>query len=332
MKKIILIAILTLGYCHFAQAQELNALVNVQTPQLRITDAKVFQTLSNDLREFLNGRKWTDDSYTANERINCSFLITINEEVSNTRFKGTITVQSSRPVYNSAYESIIINHQDRQVEFDYVEYQPLEYNDNAYLMELTSLMAYYAYIIIGYDADTFSSNGGSNIFTKAQNVLNAAQASKSKGWQSFDGTRNRYWLVQNLTDSRHKPLREAYYRYHRQGLDNMFANPNEARGNIVSALEMINETNNNNSNSMAVDLFVTAKGTEITNIFADGSVMPPDKVKVLNVMSRIDGANMAQYNRINASTTNSPGKGMPNAPMDMRPKGNEPQFQMLDGK
>lgn len=299
------------------QAQELNAQVNVQTPQLRMTDPKVFETLGNDIKEFYNGRKWSDDIYAVNERINCSFLITISEEISNTRFKGSITIQSSRPVFNSNYESIIINHQDKQIEFDYAEFQPLEFNENAYLSELTSLLAYYAYIIIGYDGETFAPGGGTPMFLKAQNVVNTAQASKSKGWQSFDGTRNRYWLVQNLTDTKHKPLRDAYYRYHRQGMDNMFSNPTEARANIISALEMVGETHNNNTNSMAVDLFVTAKGNEITNIFADGSVLPPDKVKVLNVLSRIDGANMPQYNRINASTSAREIE-MPNSTMDPR--------------
>lgn len=313
------------------QAQELNAQVNVQTPQLRMTDPKVFQTLGNEVKEFYNGRKWSDDIYAANERINCSFLITITEEISNTRFKGTLTVQSSRPVYNSNYESVIINHQDKQIEFDYAEYQPLEFNENAYLSELTSLLAYYAFIIVGYDAESFSPGGGTPLFLKAQNVVNTAQASKSKGWQSFDGTRNRYWLVQNLTDTKHKPLRDAYYRYHRPGLDNMFTNPTEARANIISALEMVGETHNNNTNSMAVDLFVSAKGTEITNIFADGSVLPPDKVKVLNVMSKIDGANMPLYNRINASTSGRD-INMPNSTMDPRPKGGGPQLQMLEEK
>lgn len=310
------------------QAQELNVQVNVQTPQLRMTDAKVFQTLGNEVKEFLNARKWTDDVYAANERINCSMLITITEEVSATRFRGTITVQSSRPVFNSNYESILLNHQDKLVEFDYAEFQPLIYNDNAYMSELTSLLAYYAYIIIGYDNDSFSLSGGTPYFLKAQNVLNTAQPSKSKGWQSFDGTRNRYWLVQNLLDPKHKPLRDSYYRYHRLGLDNMYSDANGARANIVSAIEMVGETHNNNTNSMAVDVFVATKGTEITNIFADGSVMPPDKIKVLNVMAKIDGANMQQYNRINAMNSSKSGNAMP--AMDMRPKGME--LQMMDDK
>lgn len=329
--KIKLLFITALLFCGLlmVQAQELNVQVNVQTPQLRMTDAKVFQTLGNELKEFLNGRKWTDDVYASTERINCSFLLTITEEVSATKFKGTLTIQSSRPVFSSGYESILLNHQDKQIEFEYAEYQPLIYNDNAYLSEITSLMAYYAYIIIGYDNDSFSLNGGTPYFMKAQNVVNTAQASKSKGWQSFDGTRNRYWLVQNLLDPKHKPLRDAYYRYHRQGLDNMYADPNTARGNIVSAIEMVGNTHNNNTNSMAVDVFVATKSTEIINIFADNSVLPPDKIKVLNVMSRIDGANMSQYSRINATSGASKSGNMPPA-MDMRPKGME--LQMPDDK
>lgn len=329
MKKIIILFIgiaLSLLGIQQINAQEINAQVIIQTPQLRLTDPAVFQTLENDLRDFINTQRWTEETFNIDERLECTFLFTITEEVSPTQFKANLAIQSSRPVFNSAYSSVLFSHQDNNIEFQYQQFENLQFNENTYTSELTSIVAYYVYVLLGYDFDSFEKNGGTPYFTLAQTIINNAQASNFKGWQPFDNNRNRYWLIENLLDNRHRPLREAYYRYHRLGLDRMYENMNEARNNINNALKLAEQTHNNNTNSMAIDVFVVTKGTEVINIFSGSKVMPADKMKAINSMAKIDPANIQAYNKINdivGGTKNSASSSMSQGiggQRSMRPK------------
>ncbi len=302
---LIIAALCCLGVSYTTQAQELNATVNVEAIKLQTADSKIFKTFENDVREFLNGRKWTDDSFKPEERIECNFQFTITEELSSNRFRAQVSIQSSRPVFKSAYESMMFNHNDKLVEFEYVEYQPIDYNDNTFTNDLGSILAYYAYVIIAYDYDSFAKNGGTPYWTKAQTVVNNAQNSQIKGWQAFDGTRNRYWLVENLLDSRHRAMRTAFYNYHRLGLDMMQESVGGGRSSVKSAIKAIEGVHNDIPNSMAVDVFLMAKKDEVIGIFGDGKVAPTEKMLVLNSMSKMDPSNASQYSKIN----NSIGKG-----------------------
>ncbi len=278
-----------------AIAQELNATVVVQTPQLRLADPKMFKTLETDLTEFMNSRKWTEDVYKIDERIDCSFLISVLSEESATSFTASITVQADRPVLNSSYKSVILNHQDKDVKFQYAEYEPLEYNDNSYESELTSLMAYYAYVIIGLDNDSFSPNAGDVAFSRAQNVVQNARQSKSKGWQAFDGTRNRYWLIDNLLNKRFKELRQSFYTYHRQGLDKMYDDPAKARQGVNQALGLMKKVQKDMPNAMATVVFLNAKRDEVIGIFKHSQIPPSERNTAYNTMVTLDPANLQKY-------------------------------------
>lgn len=296
-----------------ALAQEIKATVSIQTPNLQTVDPRVFKTLENDLRDFLNGRKWTDDVYKLEERIQCSFVLTITSELSPSSFSAQLTVQSNRPVYNTTYNSVLFNYMEKSITFDYTEFQPLDFNENAFNSDLTSLFAYYIYVILGFDYDTFAPFGGTPYFSKAQQIVaNAQTKSKDKSWQPQGTNRNRYWLVENLLNNKFRPFRQAYYNYHRLGLDKMYENINEARLSLTATLPLFEKINTDNPNTMLPDLFVTAKSSELVQIFSDGTVPPTDKMKAINVLSNIDPANREKYEAINkaGSVGNNPSDAM----------------------
>lgn len=323
MRRIIGIFILfTLFFTTKISAQELNAKVVIQTPKLQVTDPQVFKTLESEIAEFLNARKWTNDVYQTQERINCSFLITITEELAGNRFNATLMVQSDRPVYNMAnYNTVMFNYQDKNWTFNYTEYEPLQYNDNAYLSELTSMLAYYTYIIIGLDYDSFSKEGGNPYFLRAQSIVNNAQnaRNKSKGWTAFDSNQNRYWLIENLMSNKFKNLRKAYYDYHLDGLDMLSSSPKDARTAVNNALKLIQQVNRNTPNSMAVDIFVRAKSDEILGMFAADEVTPPEKSRAYGAMTQLDPANKPKYKDISSISVgkgkevSAPSRSVPNS-------------------
>jgi hypothetical protein len=178
--------------------QEMNCMVSIATPALSETDREIMRTLQSDLREFINQRNWTEYQFQARERIEASILITVNERIGSDEYRGTIQVQSRRPVYRTSYSSPVFNHQDRDFHFRYIENQPLDYVDNTFTSNLTAVIAYYVYIILGFDFDTFAPMGGTPYFEMAQNIVNSAQNAPERGWKSFESQRNRYWLVENL--------------------------------------------------------------------------------------------------------------------------------------
>ncbi len=297
-----IIGLLLLTLCNRVNAQELNAQVIVQTPKLNTVDPKIFRTLEQDLKEFINNRKWTDDAFALEERIECSFLINITDELSPTRFRAQAIIQSSRPVYNSNYNTILFNHQDKTWDFEYLEYTPLEFNENAYLSELTSLVAYYVYIILGMDYDSFSPKGGEAHFLQAQTIVEQAQNAPraySKGWNISDGTRNRYFLVENLLSTKFKDLRQVHYNYHRNGLDQMYDEAGKGRKAISNSLSMLDNVNRQNPNTMAPEVFMNGKSEELIKLFADKKVPSRERATAYGLLVKIDPSNVKQYGKIN---------------------------------
>lgn len=316
MKKFIIILSVLL-FCvpvlQKTKAQELNAQVIVQTPKLQIADPKMFKTLETDIREFLNSRKWTNDNFATQERIECSIIINITEEVSQNRFKAQTTIQSNRPIFNSNYKSLLLNYQDKNWEFEYAEFQPLEYNESIYLSELTSLLAYYAFVIIGLDYDTFSPQGGSGYYAKAQDIVNMAQNNPkaiSKGWKAYDGTQNRYWLTENLSNARYETFRTALYKYHRTGLDLMYDKPSIASDNTLNALKTFEKLHADYPSLMIFDILLNAKTEEIVGIFSGSNIPMSNKSNAYNTMAQLDPSHTQKYDKINKSISVNFNKNM----------------------
>ena len=300
VKKIILASLITIPTFLSVTAQELLARVSVNGSQVGSNvDRKVFQSLQGALQTFLNNRKWTDDTYQQNEKINCNFLLNISTADNNV-YTATLVVQAARPVYNSTYVTPLINFQDEGIVFRYVEYQPIEFNENrvsgtdGLASNLTATLAFYVYIILGLDYNSFTLRGGDPYFQKAQNIINNAPDGREiVGWKAFDGQRNRYWLMENLTDSKYALVHDAMYNYYRLGLDNMYENENDARAAVLDAIMQFNTLNNDQQNSMIVPFFFQGKSNEIIKIFR--KARPDEKQRVQEIMSRLDISNANLY-------------------------------------
>lgn len=300
VKRIIASAALIFCCFNIVSAQELVARVSINSSAVgTAVDKKVFQSLQQAVTTFLNNRKWTEDATQQNEKINCNFLISI-EEADNNVFKGTMIVQAARPVFNSSYVTPLINFQDRPIVFRYTEYQPIEFNENrvsgtdGLASNLTATLAYYVYIILGLDYNSFALRGGDPYFQKAQNIINNAPDGRDiVGWKAFDGQRNRYWLVENLTDSKYALLHDAMYNYYRLGLDNMYENEPTARAAVLDAITQLNTLNNDQQNSMIIPFFFQSKSTEIVKIFKKAP--PEEKQRVQEMMTRLDIENANLY-------------------------------------
>lgn len=277
-------------------AQELQCEVSVLTPGIQIADPAIFSTLETAMFEFINNRKWTDDSFEPDEKIQCTLILSITEELGNDRYRGNATIQSSRPVYNSDYQTLLFNFNDRDWEFQYVQFQPIEFQDNIFLNNLSALLAFYAYTVIGFDYDSFADKGGNPYFLKAQNIITLAQNTSEKGWKSFENLRNRFWLIENLLNPRFKNFRSAFYNYHLNGLDRMYENRDLATETITSTLQILNSINQQNPNSMIIQLFFNAKSEELLNIYAD--VPKAQKTNAINLLSRLDAANSEKYQNL----------------------------------
>ncbi len=280
-------------------AQELNCQIQVNHSQVQGTNLQVFQTLQASLYEFMNARKWTDHVYNNDERIDCNILINVSELQGSSRFVATLSVQSRRPIYNTTYYSTLLNYQEKKGSFifTYEENQSLDFNLNTYISNLSSTLAFYAYIIIGLDYDTYSSEGGTPYFLKAQQIVNSAQSSSESGWKAYEGKRNRYWLVEDLLNSTYKPYRRCLYRYHRKGLDVMAEKVQGGSAEIAESLRLLEQVHRSEPNSFLLPLFLTAKTEEIINIF-NGSTSPSEKTKVIQIMKGIDPGNANKYDKI----------------------------------
>ncbi len=282
-------------------AQELNARVSVMSGQISSSvDKKTFQTLQAALANFLNNRRWTNDSYQQQEKIVCNFLLNLTQEIEPNIYQAILTVQAGRPVYNSSYVSPLINFQDVDVAFKYVEFQTLEFNENNVsgsdpaAANLTAIFAYYAYMILGLDYDSFSPRGGDAYYKKTQNIVaGAADGRNITGWKAFDGQQNRYWLSENFTNSKYSLLHDTYYAYYRLGMDKMYENENQARQQILTALTHLNTLQNDNPNLMALQFFFLGKSDELSKLFKKSP--PQEKVRASELLQRLDISNAGLY-------------------------------------
>jgi hypothetical protein len=300
MKKKLYLFILLLSVLPLSYAQELRCSVQVVSPQVQGTNKKVYQTLQTALTDFMNNRVWTSNVFKVEERIECNILINITEQVSADEFKGTIQIQSRRPVYNSSYSTVMFNYMDNNFSFKYVEFQSLDFSETTFTSNLTSVMAYYAYMIIGFDYDSFSNEGGTDYFKKADNIVNNAQSATDKGWQAFDSknNKNRYWLVKNVLDDKYEPVREFYYRYHRKGLDMLDAKPDAARADIAESLELLQQVYRQKPDPYLnyLQVIFDAKADEFVNIFSES--FSEEKNRVLTILKEIDPPNGTKYEKI----------------------------------
>jgi len=279
-----------------AMAQELNCQVTILTPQIQTSDKRVFTTMQTAIYEFMNNTKWTGDKFLNEERIECTMQITINDRPSNDEFKGTIQVQSSRPIFKTSYNSPVFNFNDENFNFRYLEYQQLVFNETGNTSNLTNVLAYYAYMILGIDYDTYSPLGGTAYYLKAQTVINNAQAGAEKGWKAFEGTRNRYWLTENFLNPIFRPIRQLYYDYHRKGLDIMTEKKDDGVRAIADGIESLKSVHEDKPASLLMQVFFTAKSEEVVNIFSQA--FPDIKAKVKSRLDEIDPANMNKYEKI----------------------------------
>jgi len=287
--------------CNNLCAQELLSRISINASQVNSqTDKKIFQTLQNGLTNFLNTRKWTSETFKTNEKIVCNFLINITEAVNTNTYKATLTVQAARPVYNTTYETPLINFQDEAFTFKYVEYQPLEFNENRVsgsdplASNLTATLAYYAYMILGLDYNSFALRGGDPFFQKAQQIVNNAPEGRDiSGWKAFDGLRNRYWLMENLTNNRYAIVHDAYYSYYRLGMDLLYENESAGRTAILNTVGQFNTLNNDIPNTMIVQFFFQGKANELIRIFKKGT--PEEKQKAQEMLAKLDISNSNRY-------------------------------------
>lgn len=296
MKQVLIICgLLFLGL--IAKAQELNCKVQVVAQKIATTDPKVFKTLETSIFEFMNNKKWTGDVFKPEEKIECSLIINIVEDLGSNNYKATVNMQVSRPAFNSNFNSPLLNFADGSFNFTYVEFQPIEFNENMYNGNLASLLGFYAYIMIGLDYDSYSLKGGTPHFNKALMVLsNVPQnlgANQSDGWKPFDGLRNRSILIDEILKPRLEVMREASYDYHRKGLDLMFDNVTAGRAAILGALQKMERLAESDPNSMILQMFFDSKRTEIINIFTKAS--PAEKNAAYNILVKLDGKKAETY-------------------------------------
>lgn len=301
LKKIFLFLVLSSAFFLLPStifSQELNCTVQVLSPALQASaDKQIFQTLQQAIYEFMNSKKWTNDVFSQDERIECSIVITVTSKPAADQFVATVQVQSRRPVFKTSYNSLLLNYNDQNLTFSYTPSQPFEYTDNTYTSNLTSVLAFYAYYIIGLDYDSYSLEGGTPYFQKAQQVVTNAQNSPEKGWKSFEDTRNRYWLVENILNSTFQPLRECIYKYHRLGFDVMAEDLNGGRSAVIQSLDLAKKVFDNKPGSFNMQVFFLSKSDELVNLFSQLD-QPADKQKMVDLLNQIDPANTTKYNKI----------------------------------
>jgi hypothetical protein len=300
MRKINILIILAFA-CKIAAAQELKANVTILTNQVgNNVNQNVFRTLQTALATFINTRKWTTDNIAPNERIDCNFLLNLQSTADLNVYNASLTVQAARPVFNTSYLSPIINYKDDNVTFKYIEFQQLEFNDNrvsgsdALVSNLTAIIAYYANMILAFDYASFSPRGGDPYFNKAMNIVNNAPDGRGiSGWKAFDGIRNRYWLVENMLNSRYTIMHDVYYNYYRLGMDKLYEDENSARAEVMNVLNLLNNFINDNPNKMISQFFFQGKSTELIRIFAKAPQQ--DKARASEMLQRLDITNAPKY-------------------------------------
>lgn len=282
-----------------SKAQEFQCSMSVQSASVQGTNKQIYDNMRNALNDFMRAQIWTNDKFDTKERIECSFNFNITEQVSSNEFKGVLTVQLRRPVYGSAYTTTMLNMQDNDIQFKYNEGQPLTLNENSYDSDnLVPLIAFYSYFMLGLDYDSFSPDGGTEYFKKAETIVNQAQSSQYAGWKSYESTKNRYWLINNMLDENHKLFRQAMYKYHRQGLDMMGDNLEQGRTAIYECMEDLQKVKQRSSrNAYLLGLYFTAKADELVGIFSESPAI--EKTKIIEILNSADPGNISKYQKIN---------------------------------
>jgi len=286
-----------------ARSQELNCNIQVSAQRIQGSNREIFENMQRDLYEFMNNMVWTNHVFSYAERIDCNILINLNDQLSADEFRGTIQIQLSRPVFNTTYKSTVLNFIDNNFQFRYVEFQPLEFDPATYRSSLVSTLAYYAYMILGFDYDSFSPLAGTEFFQMAEKIVMTAQNAPDPGWKPYDGSRNRnrYWLVKNALDNEYEGVRQFLYDYNINGLDKLESSMGEARIRMVESLRYVQDVYRKKPDPFmyVVQVIMEAKTDEIINIFS-GS-FPEEKSRVVQIMTEIDPANKAKYEGINSA-------------------------------
>lgn len=279
-----------------ATAQELNCNVVVNASQIETTNTQVFKTLEDAIRGFINDRKWTNAQYEPSERIRCSMNITVKEYTNDGRFQCELIVQSTRPVWQSSYITPVFSFRDTDLAFNYMEFEPLELRENTIDNNLTAVLAYYCYLIIGLDMDSMAAMGGTSVLRMAENIVTAAQMIGEKGWRAFDSNRNRHAIITDYLDEGSSPLRQLMYDYHRKGMDELSVNASRARSNILISLGGLTQTKQNKPMSVLPQLFTEIKKEELVNIFKSSSTK--EKEEVYTLLSAINPSLKSEWDKI----------------------------------
>lgn len=306
MKKIFLFLTTLYLLLTTCTAQELNCTVSINAPKNQNIDPQIFKNMETSIREFINGRKWTSDNFKDLERIKCNLVINITEIPTEGEYKATAIIQSQRPVYKTNLNTLMLNLQDKSFDFGYADLQNLDYNDNGYTTQLTSLCAYYAYLILAYDYESFAKEGGTIYFQRAQTVcLNVPsnEKSKYKGWSQFDGgvsfttgTINRFVMVDNWLNPRYKDFRTAFYTYHFNGLDRMYGDASQGRSAITTSLTLLQNINVDNPGLLPLRNFFLSKSGELINIYSKSDMT--ERTIATQLLSALDPINSDKYKQI----------------------------------
>jgi Domain of unknown function (DUF4835) len=297
---LILLLVLLTG---IANAQELNCNIQISAQRIQGSNRQVFESMQRDLYEFMNNTVWTNHVFSYAERIDCNILINLTDQLSADEFKGTIQIQLSRPVFNTTYNSTMLNFIDNSFQFKYVEFQPLEFDPNTYRSSLVSVLAYYTYMVLGFDYDSFAPMGGTEFFQMAEKIVTTAQNAPEPGWKPYDGSRNRnrYWLAKNVLNKEYEGVRQFIYEYNINGLDKMESKIAEARTSMVESLKLIQDVYRKKPDPFMylVQVVMDAKSDELINIFS--AAFPEEKSRVIEILTEIDAANKAKYEKINTA-------------------------------
>lgn len=301
MKIKVLLLALFLSVASVAYSQELNCQINIDYTQIQgSANKQIFDQLKRSVFEFMNNTKWTNDAFTQQEKIECSILIIIKESLGSDEYSGSIQVSSNRPVFRSSYATQVLNIEDENFQFRFQQFSTLEFNINSFQNNLTSVLQYYAYVVLATDYDSFSPQGGTAYWQKAQLIVQNAQGAAESGWkQSQTGQKNRYWLVENTLQPLFKGIRDCMYAYCMKGLDHMSENPDEGRAAVLTSLELLIPVQKLRPASFNMQVFFNAKRDEIINIFK--SATPEEKTKVMDMLATIDPAGTTKYQKITGS-------------------------------
>jgi hypothetical protein len=289
----------------FAEAQEFRCNVQITSQEVQGTNRQVFQTLQGALNEFLNSRAWSGYKFSNNERIECNMLINIQEMIGSDEFKGSLQIQVRRPVFNTSYNTVLFNYVDNDIDFKYVEFQPLEFSETSHLSNLTSIFAFYAYIILGFDFDSYALKSGTEFYLKAEKIMNNAQNAPERGWRSGESTsrKNRYWLISSILNEDFSSVREFLYQYHRQGLDQMYDKPVDGRAAIAESLILLQNVFKARPDPFMhyLQVILDAKSDEFVNVFKEST--DEEKRRVMLILNQIDPTHVDKYRTITTAKT-----------------------------